>query len=129
MSSTPVGIQCPKCDDVSLIDPARLGKTIRCRECGAAFVATKAGPPPGPPSPLSSKRGDAGTLPVLLRKELPIDLRDKPRPDEIIHHFGYIDTKGGCANPSSAKQWILVTNKRILFEASVKQGDGLFAKY
>jgi len=63
-------------------------------------------------------------LPVIRLKQLPADLRGRPQADEIIHHFGYIDTKGGCANSSRAKQWILVTNKRILFEASVKEGTG-----
>lgn len=61
-------------------------------------------------------------LPVIVHSQLPADLRGKPHADEVIYHFGYIDSKGGCANSSNVKQWILVTNKRIIFEASVKEG-------
>ena len=39
-------------------------------------------------------------LPAIPREELPEHLRSKPQADETIHHFGYIDAKGGCANLS-----------------------------
>lgn len=70
------------------------------------------------------------SLPLIQREQLPQEIQGKTQTDEIIYHFGYIDAKGGgCANASTAKQWILVTNKRILFEASVKQGTGETAKF
>ena len=77
----------------------------------------------------ASPRATDSALPLIRPDQLPRELRDKAKPEETIHHFGYIDAKGGCANPSSAKQWILVTNKRILFEASVKEGPGEGGKF
>jgi hypothetical protein len=47
-----------------------------------------------------------------------------------VHDFGYIDaTSGGCSSVSAAKQWILVTNQRIVFEAAVREGSGQQAKF
>jgi hypothetical protein len=55
---------------------------------------------------------------------------EKLREGEVAHHFAYIDAKGGgCANASTAKQWVLITSQRILFEASVKEGSGNDSKY
>lgn len=67
----------------------------------------------------------------LSRNEIPEEHTAKLRPDELVHHFAYIDAVGGgCANPSSsAKQWILVTNQRIVFEASIKEGVRKGFKY
>jgi hypothetical protein len=61
---------------------------------------------------------------IIQPMELPNDIRVKIQSGEIVYHFGYIDTHGGCANQSTAKQWLLVTDRRILFEAMVKQGTG-----
>jgi len=68
-------------------------------------------------------------LRALNRKKLPDDPRSKLREGEGVFHFGYIDVEGGCANPSSAKQWIMVTDKRIVYEATVKEGEGMSAKF
>ena len=70
------------------------------------------------------------SLPVIERSQLPQEQSSKLLPEEIAHHFGYIDAKGGgCAKTSTAKQWILVTNQRILFEAAVKEGSGTQEKF
>jgi hypothetical protein len=70
------------------------------------------------------------SLPVLERSQLPQEQAAKLLPEETVHHFGYIDAKGGgCATTSTAKQWILVTRQRILFEAAVKEGSGTQEKY
>ena len=62
-------------------------------------------------------------LTEISREKVPHEQVSKLMPDEKIYHFGYIDAKGGgCANASTAKQWILVTNQRILFVAAVQQG-------
>src|SRR5262245_38320843 len=39
------------------------------------------------------------SLPVIKRHQLPQDLKNKPKPDEIIHHFAYIDTKHSKPHP------------------------------
>jgi hypothetical protein len=65
------------------------------------------------------------SLRVIKRSELPQEQILKLFSEEIVYHFGYIDVKGGgCANTSAAKQWILVTNQRILFEAAVRGSAG-----
>lgn len=77
------------------------------------------------PSALALPEG----LPLIKPSELPDGIRSKLQSGEKVHHFGYIDSEGGCANPSMAKQWLLVTDKRILFEASVKQGTSGIEKF
>lgn len=51
--------------------------------------------------------------------ELPEAQRAKLQENEKPYHFSFISSKGGCATASPASQWILVTDKRVLFEASV----------
>ena len=53
---------------------------------------------------------------------LPAEQRQRLLGGEKPFHFAYISSKGGCADSSSASQWILVTDRRILFEASVRDG-------
>jgi hypothetical protein len=78
----------------------------------------------------SAASRESRTLPIVKRTELPSDQRARLQEDETVHHFAFIDVKGGCANPSSsAKQWILITNRRILYEAAVQEGMGLQHKY
>lgn len=66
------------------------------------------------------------TLNAMEKNELPAEVAAKLLPDETTYHFGYIDRKGGgCGQPTStSKQWITVTNQRILFEAAVKDQAG-----
>lgn len=76
------------------------------------------------------------SLPMIERSQLPQEQSSKLFPSEIVRHFGYIDAKRGgcdlteditryfCEHTSTAKQWILVTDQRILFEAAVKEGSG-----
>ena len=68
-------------------------------------------------------------LPVIRREELPKALRDKPQTGEVVHYFSYIADKGGCGKPEQVKQWMLVTNKRIMFEASVKESSASDANF
>ena len=61
-------------------------------------------------------------LPTISPNELPEVARIKLQPAESVYHFAYIDSQGGgCSNPSKATQWLLVTDRRILFEGSIKQ--------
>lgn len=62
--------------------------------------------------------------------ELPNELRIKIQNDEDPYHFSYVARKGGCLSPGKPRQWILVTNKRILFEASLLTTEiGIIGKY
>lgn len=76
------------------------------------------------PSEDLSAQTRASGLPLIPSNAVPAAIRSKLQPAENVRHFGYIDSKGGCANPSTSKQWLLITDKRILFEASVMQGAG-----
>lgn len=60
----------------------------------------------------------------LERSELPAEQSAMLYAGEAVCYFGYIDAKGGCATASRAKQWFMVTNQRIIFEAAVKQPGG-----
>lgn len=68
-------------------------------------------------------------LPTVTPKQLPEDVRVRLHAGELIHHFTFIDVKGGCGTTSKAKQWLLVTDQRILFEANVRETAGTTAKY
>ena len=69
-------------------------------------------------------------LSVIEPSQLPKEQASKLLPGETVHHFSFIDSKGGgCAKASTAKQWMLVTNQRILFEAAVKEGSGATEKF
>ena len=68
-------------------------------------------------------------LPTMQPDQLSAEVRARLHPGELIHHFTFIDVKGGCGSASTAKQWLLVTDQRILFEANVREGAGTTAKY
>jgi hypothetical protein len=48
---------------------------------------------------------------------------------ERAFHFEWMDTKGGCGTTQSAKQFMLITDQRVLYEAAIKEGEGLNLKY
>jgi len=50
-------------------------------------------------------------------------------PGENAFHFEWMDTTGGCGTTQSAKQFILITDQRILYEAAIKEGEGLNLHY
>lgn len=68
-------------------------------------------------------------LPTITPEQLPEEVRSRMHIGEVIHHFTFIDVKGGCGSTSTAKQWLLVTDQRILFEANVREGAGTTVKY
>lgn len=104
------------------------GPWVAASRVKGLFAAPAADPEPVTPPP-SDSGDDRMSLPVVRREQLPTDLQGKPQADETVHYFSYIDSEGGCAQPAQSKQWLLITDKRILFEASVKEGDGLQAKF
>jgi hypothetical protein len=69
-------------------------------------------------------------LTTISKGQLPPEVASKLMEDEVVYHFSYIDSQGGgCSSPSTAKQWILVTAQRIVFEASVREGVNQQIKY
>ena len=48
---------------------------------------------------------------------------------ERAYHFEWMDTKGGCGTTQSAKQFMLITDQRVLYEAAIKEGEGFNLKY
>jgi hypothetical protein len=66
---------------------------------------------------------------VIRPEQLPDDVRARLHPGELVHHFAFMDVKGGCGTTSTAKQWLLVTDQRILFEANVREASGTIGKY
>lgn len=69
-------------------------------------------------------------VPILSSEQLPDEVRGRLLKEEVIHHFTFIDAKaGGCGSPTTAKQWLLVTDQRIMFEANVREGSGAAIRY
>lgn len=86
-----------------------------------SFLGDRSKPRPSEPHPADQR--STHNLVAIPLQQLPPELRSKFQPGEVVHHFAYIDAKGGCAEGSTAKQWIAITDRRVLFEASVKDGD------
>lgn len=69
-------------------------------------------------------------LDEISRDQLPKEIVAKLFPTETVRYFGFVDhAGGGCAQQTKAKQFVLVTDQRILFEASVRKTDGRLLKY
>jgi len=69
------------------------------------------------------------TLPSVPREHLPEDARSRLFDQEVVHHFTFIDVKGGCGSSNKAERWLLVSNQRILFEANVREGSSSKPRY
>jgi hypothetical protein len=48
---------------------------------------------------------------------------------EKAYHFEWMDSTGGCGTTQSAKQFMLITDQRVLYEAAIKEGEGMNVKY
>ncbi len=67
-------------------------------------------------------------LQILNKNQLPPEIAQKIRDDESVYHFTYADIagKGGCGSPKveASKEWFVVTNERVFYQASIKQSEG-----
>jgi hypothetical protein len=50
-------------------------------------------------------------------------------PGEQAYHFEWMDTVGGCNTTQTAKQFMLITDQRVLYETSIKEGEGTNLRY
>ena len=64
-----------------------------------------------------------------ITEAIPEEHQAKLMENETAYHFAYIDKKGGCFSAQAAKQWILISNLRVIYEAAVKEAGGATAKY
>jgi hypothetical protein len=57
-----------------------------------------------------------------INRMIPDERRDELRHGEQAYDFAYVDYQGGCGSvQSGGDQWILITDQRILYEATVRQ--------
>lgn len=131
-------VKCPKCGNPVVVSPSEnllsLDSSIPVLEQALPAVELEEALPAGePPRTLRRKPQDseAEDKPDARRKRrrsindmVPDDLKHKLRKGEEVFDFAYIDLKGGCGSTQSANQWILITNERILYEATIRDQNG-----
>ncbi|MDD2715695.1 MAG: HEAT repeat domain-containing protein [Candidatus Wallbacteria bacterium] len=67
---------------------------------------------------------------AIERSQLPPEQSSKLLPEEIVLYFGCLDPDGGESSAdTAARQWILVTDQRILFEALARVGSSNKEKF
>src|SRR5262249_14493145 len=81
-------------------------------------------PAPSPTKPVQFARGLE-----VINDVIPDALRHLLMAGERAFHFEWMDTTGGCGTTESAHQFILISDQRVLYEASIKQGDGINLRY
>jgi hypothetical protein len=63
----------------------------------------------------------------IITDIVPNEYRSKLLEGEDVYHFGYADLKGGCAlfggggAVKAGQSWVMITNRRVVYEAWVKQ--------
>ena len=55
--------------------------------------------------------------------KIPGRLRANLISNEIAYHFAHADLKGGCRIGRAARSYVLISNKRVIYDASVKRGE------
>jgi hypothetical protein len=58
-----------------------------------------------------------------VTNKIPGHLRRNLLENEVAYHFAFTDTKGGCLSKKSAKSYVLISNNRVIYDASVKEGE------
>ena len=58
-----------------------------------------------------------------ITNKIPGHLRKNLLENEVAYHFAFTDTKGGCRSKKSAKSYVLISNNRVIYDASVKEGE------
>lgn len=115
-SDVPDGPVCPVCHAPQQPHPS--------------FPPQGVGTPPAPvyPSypPTSQPLQPPGPqLPLIPIEQLPPLVQPYLMFGETVHHFSFISSKGGCGSTNKAEQWLMVTNQRVVFEASVVVGGSV----
>jgi len=65
-----------------------------------------------------------------INDKIPPEHRSKLIENEMVYHFAYIDNKnGGCSSTEAARHWVLISNLRVIYEASVRKMQGSNASY
>jgi hypothetical protein len=65
----------------------------------------------------------------MTNTQLPGNVLHLLMPGENAVHFEWMDAKGGCKSVQAANQFMLITDQRVLYETSVKEGEGVNLKY
>jgi hypothetical protein len=85
-------------------------------------VEIRSGEPDRPRSRGPGGRASAADREVI-NDSLPADQRPLLLPSELAYHFAYIDANGGCWSTSAARQWILVTDRRVVYVATIQEEE------
>jgi hypothetical protein len=93
-----------------------------CQHCGADIAAyrdrTKQGAEATP-----TIEADPNAPLSNVTAAVPANIRGQLLESEAVHHFGYIDSQGGCGSTKTSKQWLFVSSTRIVYEATVRENS------
>ncbi len=130
-----IHFNCPSCGRNYSVPDEFAGRPTKCRVCNNPVRV-----PPGsrhlqPPF----KKNDSEPIVVATPVEdgesgsvddvIPNTHRHLLLPGEKPYHFEWMDVTGGCGTVQASKHYILITDRRVLYEAAVKHGDGMNLKY
>lgn len=58
-----------------------------------------------------------------VTNKIPGHLRKNLLENEVAYHFAFTSRKGGCLSRKSAKSFVLISNNRVIYDASVKEDE------
>ncbi len=90
----------------------------------AAYVPDWAPPPSRSKPPVEDASGIQE-----INSVIPSEQRHLLMKGERAYHFEWMDSQGGCGSTESSKQFILVTDQRVLYEATILEGEGVSQEY
>lgn len=120
---------CPHCRQAVNVSPDHFDQLLLCPKCRKQFrfsnpvqavPSATPGPEPPPPLPQRSRRRESDPVAEMLPDEV-YDVLRRDENEKAID-FAWVDIRGGCLDTSAASRWILITDKRVVYEASVSEG-------
>jgi hypothetical protein len=123
-----IEVSCPYCQTKFIVKDRLAGSHVACPDCKKLVTIPTTpratadddydddDPPP--------RRARGGRLRPITKK-IPSDIRSELQRGETAYHFEFIPFKGGCLSPGgSDEDWLLVTDRRVLYEASIEITEG-----
>lgn len=124
---------CPTCGQNFQVKDEFAGRQTKCTACGEAIRVPSARQVSRPPAPPTWNPAPAPPPPArgleVINDVIPHTHRHLLIAGEKAFHFEWMDTQGGCGTTQSAKQFMLITDQRVLYEAALKEGEGVNRKY
>jgi hypothetical protein len=112
-----IEFDCSECGKHFKVRDDFAGKHTKCSQCGHALQV----PSSGPPELISRPNQDRAEI-------LPDTHRELLAPGEKAIHFEWLDTTGGCGSTVAAKHFMLITDRRVIYDAVSRDAGLTYAR-